>query len=656
MKRSITNFLAVASILAAAGPSSAVGISNSQAGKDTALIDPAATIEARGLMRYLSSIYKKHVLSGHQVSYSMATANEELAKIQSWTGKTPAVRGYDFMDVINSWGAPHATEGLAWGKSGGIVTLNWHWRLGGKDFYSPAYHAGGTSFPAGDPATNATINADLKKLGDELQKFADAKIPVLWRPLHEPPGNWFWWHDGGPDQFKKLWIHMYDYLVNTRNLHNLIWVYSSSDGGTSNAAWYPGNKYVDIVGVDGYGEQWQNYWNGLYSLTGNGQKMAAMTENKKFPSWNASYPYLWVISWNNEIFNSLGSGDFKAVYGNPNTINLEDLPTYKAALTWDAMIDTVEGPVCLATPSDLRVSNTATILPNVVDLAKIFRDTVDGTNLKWAAVVQGSDSIKAQVSPAGKVDLSIAKGTVARVLVTVSATNRRGATTSTKFEVVVKDFANGNLARFQDVAVSSDDGTTAGADAVTDGDTATRWSSVYQDDQWVRIDLDTVRNVDSVVLRWEAAFATAYDIEVATDTGAWTLAKSVTAGVGGVETIGFPSKSARWIRLVGRSRATKYGISLWEFEVYGDNSISGTRPARCGVHPLVVRQSVGGPILRIAGSGGADVEIRDLRGVLVRKWSGVPAGDLEIRGLARGIYEIVVRGDSKLERGRFLSP
>ncbi|MEN9353209.1 MAG: hypothetical protein RL318_534 [Fibrobacterota bacterium] len=307
------------------------GIPDAQAGKFTDLTDPKATVEAKGLMRFLSSIYGKHVLSGHQASYTWATAEAELVKIKEWTGETPATRGFDFMDVINSWGAPHAANALEWGKTtGGIVQMCWHWRLGGQSF---------NDAPMPDnPETDATVNADLKKLGDELQKFADAKLPIVWRPLHEPPGKWFWWHNGGADRYKRLWVHMYKYLVQTRGLHNLIWVYSSSDGGTSSTDWYPGNAYVDIIGVDGYGEKWQTYWNGLWSMTGSGKRMQAMTENKKFPPWTTSAPWLWTLGWNNEIFNALGSADFKGHYNHANTLNLDDLPTYGAKTTWDRMI------------------------------------------------------------------------------------------------------------------------------------------------------------------------------------------------------------------------------------------------------------------------------------------------------------------------------
>lgn len=327
------------------------GISDADAGKFTSLVNPKATQEAKGLMRYLSAVYGKNVISGHQASYTWSTAESELAKIKQWTGEAPGTRGFDFMDVINSWGAPHAQNAIQWSKTdGGIVQMCWHWRLAGGDFYSvdyckskgfPDFCKKGTNWPGGNPEDNANVKADLKKLGDELQKFADAKIPVLWRPLHEAPGSWFWWHTGGADVYKRLWVMMYKYLVDERGLNNLIWVYSASDGGTRSNNWYPGNEYVDILGVDGYGADWQNYWDGLWSMSGSGKKMQAVTENKKFPSWNNNTPWLWTLGWNDEIFRELGEWDFKGHYNQSQTINLDDLPTYMAKATWGEMIPNI---------------------------------------------------------------------------------------------------------------------------------------------------------------------------------------------------------------------------------------------------------------------------------------------------------------------------
>jgi mannan endo-1,4-beta-mannosidase len=294
------------------------------------LANRAATPEAVGLMRYLSGVYRSHVLAGHQHSYRPDIADRELAAIREWTGKTPAIRGFDLMDAINGRGGPHVERALAWGRDeGGIVQLCWHWRLGGRPFFSD--HRGHTRFPEGDPAADPVINADLERLAAILKRFAGARVPVLWRPLHEPPGEWFWWHTGGPERYKRLWRHMHAVLVDEHRLNNLIWVYSASDqGGCRAFEWYPGGDVVDIVGVDGYGGTWSEYWDGLQTLTG-GRKMIAMTENGAIPPWDEAAPWLWTMTWNNEIFAARTPDDFRRHYGDPRTITYDDLPTARGA-------------------------------------------------------------------------------------------------------------------------------------------------------------------------------------------------------------------------------------------------------------------------------------------------------------------------------------
>jgi hypothetical protein len=102
-----------------------------------------------------------------------------------------------------------------------------------------------------------------------------------------------------------------------------------------------------------------------------------------------------------------------------------------------------------------------------------------------------------------------------------------------------------------------------------DGDaTATRWSSSFADNQWLAADLGTAQNISRVVLKWEAAYATSYRIETSSDNVTWTTQKTVTAGAGGTEDLSFPAVSARYVRMYGLTRATEYGYSIWEFEVY----------------------------------------------------------------------------------------
>ena len=116
-------------------------------------------------------------------------------------------------------------------------------------------------------------------------------------------------------------------------------------------------------------------------------------------------------------------------------------------------------------------------------------------------------------------------------------------------------------------ASSQENAGTPAADA-TDGNTGTRWSSAFSDPQWLQVDLGATASVDKVVLNWEAAYATAFQIQTSNDGTAWTSIYSTTTGTGGVQTLTVAG-SGRYVRMYGTARATQYGYSLWEFQVYG---------------------------------------------------------------------------------------
>ncbi|WP_328966975.1 discoidin domain-containing protein [Streptomyces sp. NBC_00239] len=114
-------------------------------------------------------------------------------------------------------------------------------------------------------------------------------------------------------------------------------------------------------------------------------------------------------------------------------------------------------------------------------------------------------------------------------------------------------------------------GTPAGA--AVDGDNGTRWSSQFADPQWIQVDLGAPAQLSQVVLRWETAYARTYRVELSTDGTHWTTGHSATASTGGVQTHALTG-TARYVRVYGTERATGWGYSLWEFQVYG----TGTGP------------------------------------------------------------------------------
>jgi hexosaminidase len=101
-----------------------------------------------------------------------------------------------------------------------------------------------------------------------------------------------------------------------------------------------------------------------------------------------------------------------------------------------------------------------------------------------------------------------------------------------------------------------------------DGSTSTRWSSAFADPQWISVDLGFSRPISRVVLRWEAAYGKSYQIQTSNDGTTWTTIYVTTTGDGGVDNLTGLNANARYIRMFGTVRATQYGYSLWEFEVY----------------------------------------------------------------------------------------
>jgi len=134
-------------------------------------------------------------------------------------------------------------------------------------------------------------------------------------------------------------------------------------------------------------------------------------------------------------------------------------------------------------------------------------------------------------------------------------------------EVTVASSPTGNLA--QVAWASSMEKAGLSAAAAVDGDSATRWSSAFSDKQWIAVDLGAVYSINHVVLNWEAAYGKVYKIEVSTNGTTWSPVFSVTNGNGGIDDLVFGAINARYVRMWGTERGTRYGYSLYEFEVYG---------------------------------------------------------------------------------------
>ena len=270
------------------------------------------------LWEFLKSCYGKKYISGQQ--YLWEDEKEDLVYYNT-TGKIPAIRGYDFMGISGlARGYDQLGRAIDWARrTGGILTMCWHWNAPTEYLYSTANSSDGwwggfytknSKFDIAkvmngqDAKGKKLLDRDIKEIAKQLKRLEKAGVPVIWRPLHEASGGWFWWGAKGSDAYKKLWKYLYNELTNTYGCNNLIWVYNGQS-----ADWYPGDEYVDIVGEDiypgnhVYDPQVSRFKQAI--SYGSKTKITALTENgcifdiDSAVSINALW--CWFMTWGNEF-------------------------------------------------------------------------------------------------------------------------------------------------------------------------------------------------------------------------------------------------------------------------------------------------------------------------------------------------------------------
>lgn len=302
------------------------------------LINPNATKEAKAVMQYLATQYGNYMISGQFAYPNYGTQNTyaEIDAIYKLTGKYPATIGLDMSNY-----SPARTEMGArgtdiekaidyWKNDHGLVSFCWHW--GAPKDFDPnnnetkwgTFYTKNTTFDFSIGMKDHTseeyklILKDIDAIAEELQKLQDANVPVLWRPLHEASGGWFWWGAKGSEPYIELWKLMYDRLVNYHGINNLIWIWNGQD-----ADWYPGDEYVDIVGEDIYADKLSyesqiNKFLEIYKYT-NGKKMIALSENGVIPDPDEliadGAPWLFNCTWGGEfVVGWSGGTEYRSAY------------------------------------------------------------------------------------------------------------------------------------------------------------------------------------------------------------------------------------------------------------------------------------------------------------------------------------------------------
>ncbi len=338
-------------------------------------VTPEPTESAQKLYNFLLENFGKRVISGVMTDRPFEndgkytpqdfSTQTELKYIHDASGKNVVLVGFDFMhssgkNSDQQWfqGYTHASLEMAkavW-KAGGIPQFNWHWKDPMHEveaFYTKSSgNTPYTEFSIGKAYDESTgkwktesdeykaIMRDMEMVADSLLTLQKEGVAVLWRPLHEASGKWFWWGTDGAKPCVALYKLMFDLFVNKKGLHNLIWVWTT-DEATDALDWYPGDEYVDVVGRDYYYYPRESNHS---SLVGSFETVKEMFGGRKIVtlSENGSVPYpdemkadganwSWFMPWYGDYAMESWANDnnkesWKTVMNNEYTLTLEDMP------------------------------------------------------------------------------------------------------------------------------------------------------------------------------------------------------------------------------------------------------------------------------------------------------------------------------------------
>ncbi len=504
--------------------------------------------QARRVLAYLEGIYGKQVLCGYNVYVHTPDDFQQ-------TGKQAAIWGRDIRYLRDPGELARHVR-----RHGYILTLHWHWFFDGDSAWTKRRKTPvdvGRVVTPGTPEHRKALE-EMAVAADKLQVLEDAGIPVLWRPLHEIDGGWFWWTDRDrPENTAKLWRMMFDYFTGQRKLDNLIWVYSAGVGSREKKPveyrrrFYPGPEYVDISGIDIYGVDVQNdvdtyreYFD-LMSQVSPG-KMLACCECDAVPSpekmqAGTTPKWLYAMPW----------------WGCPSRRRSVRWATHtmrhELITTLDELPDLGQGDVVpcvgIVEPRDdgsaWFVDRAPTIRAYAVDRGgRVDRVEFYANERMIGSLDKPPYDFVWQNAPAGCYDLTA---------VAVDQSGQKNTSNRIHLAVGMVD-----LARGKPVTASGGDH----PEQAVDGNYYTSWSATKGDQAWITVDLGRVHEIGQVNLVWGwKIHPSHFVLEVAVDApqspGSWTTVHSAEdlpwVTWKATHRVRFPSTRARYVRL----RATK---------------------------------------------------------------------------------------------------
>ena len=247
----------------------------------TYMVDVGATEETVALFYHLKTISQSHFVVGHQDAFSsFYNNNSGESDVKKTTGSDPGLLGQDFMFITddsnngeaNNWFYQQEQNIIADAieayNKGMINHFTWHLRepYEGDHFYTSEMtefqrnNAFKSILPGG--ANHEYYKKKLEKIAEVAKsiKGDDGTLsPIIFRPFHEFDGDWFWWGAAynTAEEFKTAWKFTVEYLRDELDVHNILYAYSPDNSYSSRSLYlqrYPGDEYVDILGMDNYGD------------------------------------------------------------------------------------------------------------------------------------------------------------------------------------------------------------------------------------------------------------------------------------------------------------------------------------------------------------------------------------------------------------------
>ncbi|OZG68593.1 glycosyl hydrolase [Bifidobacterium eulemuris] len=245
-------------------------------------VDPDLSPRARALFDALHRHSGEFAMVGHQDETFCVHDDGHDSDVLAVTDDYPAVWGFDLGRIELGWNRnidriPFVDIRQQMRRAydmGAVVTVSWH-------SVNPITERGyGENMALGSVTAVLPGGRSHDKYCEWLDRVADflvsvtdedgMPIPVVFRPYHEHTGTWFWWCPGSSmettdtssDDYAALWRMTVEYLRDVRGLHNLLYAYSpdrSRIDMSSTASrehdylfGYPGDAYVDVLGLDDY--------------------------------------------------------------------------------------------------------------------------------------------------------------------------------------------------------------------------------------------------------------------------------------------------------------------------------------------------------------------------------------------------------------------